>query len=215
MKNDVTVIYYTSNCENTVFEKNIMSSLKDAIGSKPLISVSQKPIDFGDNICVGVVGRSNHNALRQMQIGVLAAKTKYVSMGESDTLYPTDLFDFEPPTDDTFYIAKPFYVLFNQRNKKIVYAEKPKSSESAMVVSRDHLLRRMDEMFEGKDQWDTNHQPFLVYKKKIEFFNVNYPVVSFKTEDNMHRKTPHNQHSYCTSLPHWGDAHMLTKRLRS
>lgn len=213
--NDVTVIYYTSNCEDAVFEKNIMNNLKFAIGNKPLISVSQKPIDFGHNICVGVVGRSNHNALRQMQIGAIEAKTKYVSMAESDTLYPTDLFDFKPPTDDTFYIAKPFYVLFNHRNTKRIYAEKPKSSESAMVVSRDHLLRRMDEIFKDKEQWDTEHQPFLVHRRKIEFFNVSYPVVSFKTNQNMHRKTPHDRASYCLELPHWGNSHKLIERLNS
>jgi hypothetical protein len=208
---DVTVIYYTSNCENKQFEYMIRRELVRSIGRKPLISVSQVPIRFGKNICVGRVGRSNHNALRQMQLGVMEAKTKYVSVAESDTLYPVDLFDFIPPSDDTFYIAKPFYVLFNQRGTKRVYAEKPKSSESAMVVNRDFLLSRMDEMFQGKEQWDVNHQPMLVHRKKIEFFTVSYPVVSFKTDQNMHRKSPHNTRSYCLDLPHWGNVHQLIK----
>ena len=211
MGNDLTIIYYTSNCENKDFEYRIRRALSKSIGKRPLISVSQYPIRFGKNICVGKVGRSNHNALRQMQIGVMEAKTKYVSPAESDTLYPTDLFDFVPPRDDTFYIAKPFYVLFNQRGTKRIYAEKPKSSESAMVVSREHLLNRMEEMFNGKDQWDTKHQPYLVQHKKIEFFNVSYPVVSFKTDQNMHRKSPHDRGSYCTTLPHWGYVYDLIK----
>jgi hypothetical protein len=208
---DVTIIYYTSNCENKKFEYGIRRELAKSIRRKPLISVSQVPIRFGKNICVGIVGRSNHNALRQMQLGALEATTKYVSMAESDTLYPQDLFDFVPPSDDTFYIAKPFYVLFNQRGSKRVYAEKPKSSESAMVVNRDFLLSRMEEIFSGKEQWDVTHQPMLVYRKKIEFFAVSYPVVSFKTDQNMHRKAPHDTRSYCLELPHWGNVHKLIK----
>jgi len=211
MGNDITIIYYTSNCENKQFEYRIRKALVKSIGKRPIISVSQKPIRFGKNICVGSVGRSNHNALRQMQIGAMEAKTKYVSPAESDTLYPTDLFDFVPPRDDTFYIAKPFYVLFNQRGTKRVYALKPKSSESAMVVSREHLLRRMEEMFKEKDQWDINHHPYLVQNKKIEYFNVSYPVVSFKTDQNMHRKSPHSTQSYCLELPVWGNVHDLIR----
>lgn len=208
---DVTIIYYTSNRENRDFEYRIRRTLSKSIGKLPLISVSQRSIRFGKNICVGDVGRSNHNALRQMQIGTLEAKTKYVSMAESDTLYPPDLFDFVPPRDDTFYIAKPFYVLFNIRGIKRLYAEKPKSSESAMVVCRDLLLKRMDTIFLGREQWDTNHQPALVHREPIEFFQVSYPVVSFKTDQNMHRKSPHDTKSYCTELPHWGNVYKLIK----
>jgi hypothetical protein len=80
-----------------------------------------------------------------------------------------------------------------------------------MVVNREFLLKRMDEIFDGYDQWDTAHQPALVYGQNIEFFKVSYPIVSFKTDRGMHRKSPHSTKSYCYELPHWGEVHALIK----
>ena len=93
---DLTVIYYTSNKEKELFESRIRESILDMIGDIPLISVSQKPIDFGKNICVGDVGVCGHNLFRQFQIGAKAAKTKYVCNVEADALYPKEYFEFTP-----------------------------------------------------------------------------------------------------------------------
>ena len=70
---DLTVIYYTSNwldTHNPYFLENTKKQLLRAIGDLPLISVSQKPIVFGQNICVGETGRSHLNLYRQILEGV-------------------------------------------------------------------------------------------------------------------------------------------------
>ncbi|KKT37762.1 MAG: hypothetical protein UW26_C0025G0001, partial [Candidatus Collierbacteria bacterium GW2011_GWF1_44_12] len=54
MKNQVTVLYYTSNREDEKFETRIRKNLLKNCGDLPIVSVSQKPIDLGRNICVGV-----------------------------------------------------------------------------------------------------------------------------------------------------------------
>ena len=64
-----TIIYYTSNKEDEAFEGKTRKKLLEVCGDIPIISVSQKPIDFGKNICVGDVGACDANLYRQIQIG--------------------------------------------------------------------------------------------------------------------------------------------------
>jgi len=190
-----------------------MQSLqRKVIGDLPIISVSQFPMDFGTNICVGDVGTSGHNAWRQFQIGVTEAKTTYVCSLEADTLYPPDYFAFLPPRDDAMYLAMPLWVLFNQEKYTKKFCPKPTSSEGAMVVGREFILRSLEQLFHGKPQWtstDRGNPTNLSYLHRFgahEDFTLEYPVVTIKTDQNMHRRTPHRQHRCTAELPYWGKA---------
>ena len=212
---DTTIIYYTSNREDPVFEGRIIRSLLHSSGGRlPIISVSQKPMDLGVNVCVGDgIGYSGRNCFRQFQIGTLLAKTKYVCPAESDMIYPKEYFDFIPPTDDTFYLAAPLYVCFNQRGYRRYYAHKPRGSESAMVVDRKLLLNRMEVLFGTGPMWGPiEEEIWMLRRQKVEFFNLDVPVVTFKTDRNMHRKTPHDVTSRLTELPYYGEVHNLISR---
>jgi len=186
-----------------------------------LISVSQKPIDFGHNICVGDVGISGNNTWRQFQIGVEAAKTRYVCPAEADYLHPVEYFDFKPPTDDSFYIAQPLWVLFCQKGKSYVFAPKPEGSEAAMVVSRDFILKMLDKMFNGRrynkeDFWMAKdvrqNLPYLYKQGKCEYFNMSAPLITFKTDENMHRRTRTVYSKRVAELPYWGSAKRLIRK---
>ena len=98
---NLTVIYYTPNYKTESFAERIRQHLLEMIGDIPLISISQKPLNFGKNICVGDIGRSYKNVYKQMLIGAKKATTDYVMMAEDDTLYPEDHFDERhfPPLD--------------------------------------------------------------------------------------------------------------------
>lgn len=216
MRQNLTAVYYTSNSEKPAFEAKIRQSLLDAMGDLPLISVSQRPIDFGQNICVGEVGRSAQNVFRQMQIGVAAAKTRFVCPAESDILYPPEYFTFRPPRDDTFYLAMPLWVLFAQRGGGKVFCRKPHGSESSMVVSRDLLLNRLTAMLAKLDQWgdqdaDGDKLPWMLDKRLTRrgHFQLSTGVVTFKTDQNLHRKTPHDVDSKTRELSGWGLARDL------
>jgi hypothetical protein len=185
----------------------------------PIISVSQKPIDFGDNVCVGEVGFSAQNLFRQMQIGIAAAKTRYICPAESDILYPPEYFTFRPPRDDTYYLASPLYVLFAQRGHGKTYCLKPRGSESSMMVARDLVLRRLDVILKDLPQWgnqdaDGEKLHFMLERRfaRKDIFTLPAAVVTFKTDENLHRKTPHDVNSKVRELPHWGSAvEMLRK----
>ena len=83
----ITVLYYTANVVNEIFAKNVRRQLRAAAGDLPIVSVSQKPIDFGENICVGDIGRSHINIYRQVLIAAECAQTPYVALCEDDILY--------------------------------------------------------------------------------------------------------------------------------
>lgn len=91
---DSTIIYYSSGTESSSFEKKIQDTILENSGGLPIISVTQKPSDFGLNIDVGDVGASEMNMLRQILIGCYAATTKYVISAEADSLYGPDYFQF-------------------------------------------------------------------------------------------------------------------------
>lgn len=220
---DLTVIYYTCNQERPKFEARIQRTLRHTTSKLriPIISVSQKPIDFGYNICVGDVGISGHNTWRQFQLGVMEAKTRYVCPAEADYLHPIEYFTFRPPSDDSFYIAQPLYVLFVQKGKSQVFAPKPEGSEAAMVVSRDFILAMLSKMFDKRthnkeDFWaakDIRHNlPYLFRQGKCEYFNMSAPLITFKTDENMHRKTRTIYSKRITELPYWGSAHRLIRK---
>ncbi len=96
--NDLTILYYTANTLNDSTAEKVRDNLLKVTEKKyPIISVSQKPINFGHNICVGEIGRSKYNCYKQILIGVREVKTKYVACAEDDTLYSVDHFLYRPP----------------------------------------------------------------------------------------------------------------------
>lgn len=211
---DLTVVYYTSNREKPEFESRICRTLSETAAGLPIISVSQKPIDLGRNICVGDVGASSHNAWRQLQIGAAEAKTKFICTAESDFLYPREYFDFKPDREDLAYIVKPLWVLFSQRGKARQFAYKPRGSEAAMVVGRDYLVAGIEKVLDGYGQWGMGSAngdtfPYLLNVINHERFLIDKPTVTFKTDQNMHRRTPHDVDSYRKDLPYWGNIYDL------
>lgn len=209
----MTVVYYSSNREPESFEQKIQATILANMGNSHLISVSQKPMDFGENICVGEVGVTGHNAWRQFQLGCEKARTKYVCAAEADCLYPPEYFAFRPPRDDVFYLAMPLYVLFAQRGKAKRFNLKERASECAMIMNRDLALRRLEQMYRGLPEWNPVDEFIWFLRNQLkEHVELPKPIITLKTDRNMHRKTPHQQGTRITELPYWGTAHEVLAR---
>lgn len=103
MNNDLSILYYSDNSLDPTIAKFCIDHLVVAAQGKPIISVSQKPINLGTNICVGEIGRSHLSMYSQILKGVEAAQTKYISLVEHDCLYSPEHFNWIPPKDDVFY----------------------------------------------------------------------------------------------------------------
>ena len=216
---DLTVIYYTANIEKSRFEYNIMRKIRRTIKplQLPLISVSQKPINFGKNICVGNVGLSAQNAWRQFQIGAMNADTKFVCSAEDDVLYAPDYFTFRPPREDAFYIAHPMYVLWTQRGKMHAFGLKQQGSESTVIVGRKYLIDMIDGMLEGLEKWNPIMEkhgsiPLLFKNANLEHFSTSVPSVTFKSDQDMHRRTFYKKGSIVREIPYWGNAQDLIRK---
>ena len=216
---DVTVIYYTSNQERPNFERRIKRALLKSKGDLPLISVSQKPMALGRNVCVGRMEVCGQSALKQLYLGVSLAETEFVCTAESDCLYPPAYFEFQPTNPGIFYVIKPLWVLFAQNigrrqwrrcgtfGRKTDYGEL-----SAMHVGRDTLLRRIEFVL---DNWGRRKPHLCVLQPaEVEKQIVDMPqgVITFKTDQNMHRFTMTISASQTPELPYWGSGSELVER---
>ena len=215
----ITVVYYSANRENEKFENKIVENLLEKTKDIPVISVTQKPMDVGTNICIGDVGISEINARRQLLIGAKEAKTKYIAVAEADFLYPEEYFKFIPRQQNMLYLAHPTYVLFCMRGRKIVYCPKSHGSEGAMIASRRYLIHVLEYMLKDFPDWyDKEYQKEhryineLLLTAKFRTFSINIPPISFKTDNGMHRGTPCRFSGKTRDLPYWGECHELVRK---
>ena len=149
-KNDLTVVYYTANyldTHNPYFLENTKKQLLKAIGNLPLISVSQKPIAFGQNICVGEIGRSHLNLYRQILAGAKAAKTKYVAMAEDDILYSYEHFHTYLPEKDRFAYDMAKWSIFTWTKPPLFSFRTNRRVVNSLISKRDMLVAAMEERF--------------------------------------------------------------------
>lgn len=211
---DLTIIYYTCNMEKPEFESKIQKSLLDAIGDRPLVSVSQKPMNFGKNICVGEVGRSPFNVWRQFQIGVQEAETKFVCPAEADFLYPKERFEFKPDREDVFYTMEPVFMLHNGEFLRLVMGV----SDASVVVGRDYAIESLKTMLSRNTRgrfWEPEpkqhrlKRPF--YQRNLHSVRLPVPILTFKTPENMNPFDSHyRKRGNVDILPHWGTVRELT-----
>lgn len=208
MKN-VTCIYYTSNQEDEKFEKRVQKNILKVCGDIPIISVSQKPIDFGRNVCVGNVGASGFNCFRQIQIACKEAKTKFVLSIEADCLYPPDYFIFIPKRDNICYRNSNLYVM---PDKRAYFFHKEEGATHSQIVGREFYLKRLNKLFENAPKWSMEEMNFPKERHKkedifdeIEHYQIKNPVIQIKTHCGMRYYT-HSDRTPIYNLPYWGDS---------
>lgn len=153
-KDDLTVIYYTSNwldTHNPYFLANTKKYLLKAIGDLPLLIVSQKPTLFGDNstnLCVGDIGRSHLNIYRQIMWGSKAAKTKWVAMAEDDILYSFEHFHTYLPEKDRFAYDMSKWSIFTWTKPPLLSFRTNRRVVNSLIAKKDMLVEAMEERFD-------------------------------------------------------------------
>ena len=218
LNKDVTIFYCSSNREAPEFEKIIRKNILKNCGDLPIISVTQKPIEFGNNICVGTeVGVSGFNFFRQSLIACKAAKTKFVLSTEADCLYPPDYFTFIPERDDICYRNKNLYVMGQHRT---YFFKKEEGATHAQIVGREFYIKTLEKLFEGESEWSAEQINFPKEKfkgkrddvfEKIEYYETENPVIQIKTSNSMR----HYTNSYRIpryELPYWGSGKDFRKK---
>ena len=224
--NQITIIYCSSNKEMPKFEQRIRDNILKYCGDIPIVSVTQKPIDFGTNICVGdEIGVSGFNFFRQSLIACQAATTPFVLSCEADCVYPPDYFKWIPERLDKCYRNTNLYVMGQHRKyffKKGVDGDPTSGATHAQIVGRDFYIKNLERLFEGEPQWDANQKNFPKEKfhKKYEdvfakddlvAYETENPVVQIKTSQSMRNYTKSDRIAH-HEIKYWGDGNNFRKK---
>lgn len=141
---DTTIIYYTDNHLDEPILSLCRKELIKSANGHPIISVSQKPITLGQNICVGKKKRSWISIYEQILKGVENSNTKNVAMAEHDCLYSKEHMAWTPPDDETFYYNENHWLLDwrdSHPHRKGIYSRfwKDRYALSQMICNRELL----------------------------------------------------------------------------
>lgn len=210
----VTIVYCSSNKERPEFEGRIVENLIK-VTDLPIISVTQKPMNLGKNICVGDnIGVSGFNFFKQVLIGCEAADTEFIISAEADCLYPPDYFQFIPPRNDVCYRNSNLYVMGDKRD---YFYYKKEGATHAQVVGREFYIETLKKLFEGAPQWSATEKNFPKERHEkedvfdhIEYYRTENPVVQIKTGRSMRHFT-HSERIPIYSLPYWGSGKEIAK----
>src|SRR3990167_1574627 len=209
---NIVIIYVSSNKENPLFEEKIRQDLLRKAGGIPIISVTQKPVSLGKNICVGNVGTSGFNFCRQELIACENTDADVVISAEADCLYSPCYFQFRPEKLDVPYRNTNIYV---QKYGEDYFCKKTMSTFS-QVVGREFYFNRLKLLFNGVPMWSTEMKNFPKEIKKplfekFEYFQTKYPCISFKTGEGMRRHS-NSDEVPVYDLPYWGSAIKLREK---
>ncbi|OGE35676.1 hypothetical protein A3E66_04400 [Candidatus Daviesbacteria bacterium RIFCSPHIGHO2_12_FULL_37_16] len=216
-----TILYYTSNHEDPVFEQKIIDSLLENCGNLPIVSVSQKPIKLGQNICVGEVGQSYVNEWRQILIGAKVATTEYLIMAESDFLYPPEYFQFKPK-DENIYRYDNIWIMWLEKDEKYKHYNfhRKHYSEGAQIVRREYFINLLEKYLEQFPDWYNKSYNELksrispYYYESYTFFHGENPCISMKTRNGTSSSTGilHGKPNISKNLPYWGNVNDLRSK---
>lgn len=222
---DLTVIYYTANKISDYFFQNTKRQLLLAADGLPTVSVSQKPIDLGRNICVGDIGYNSLNIYKQALIGAKLADTEYIALAEDDVLYSPDHFRSFPESDRFIYnnnLAK----LYTWSPQGFVFRNNHGAFLS-LICKKDLFIKAMEERFAkypgATDKPDNWTEPgWELYEKRLGV--TNYGRIEWTTKVSnivflspqmlgfghlgFRKKLGEDRRS---ELPYWGKAKELIK----
>jgi hypothetical protein len=218
--NDLTILYYTANKIPEYFMRNVQNDLVWTIqGEIPIISISQKPISFGSNICVGEIGASAYNVYVQILAGAYLVKTKYVACCEDDTLYSFEHFWSRPP-DGVFYYNINRWIL----ERYGMYRYRNRTTMCACIAPTELLIDTLEERFKKYPEDPKTGLPFgepgrvedrlrLSYRVR-HYFRTDTPILTFNHGHGLSR--PRKASELDTQQPElhpWGDAKALWRRI--
>ena len=211
MDNSAVIIYCSSNMESEEFENKIIMNLVRNCGKIPIISVTQKPIPLGYNICVGDdIGVSGFNFFRQKLIGLEASKAKFVISAEADCMYPPDYFQFRPDREDVCYRNNNLYVMPDRRS---YFFHKPGGATHSQIVGREFYISRLKMLFKDAPMWSAEEKNFpkerhrkedVFEKDQIKYWTTENPVFQVKTHRGMRYYT-FSDRTPISELPFWGE----------
>lgn len=217
---DISIIFYTCNRIDEGFAQNIRNELLKF--DIPIISVSHKYMDFGENIPVINFEPCIYNVYRQILIGARAVKTKFVACAEDDSLYSPEHFAFKP-TEDAFYYNANRWRL---RNSEFLFKHRKDVTAPGMwncIAPTELMVKTLEARFEkypvkgSQIGWGEpgryERKLGLPYVKALPF-RTDIPNITFSHDQSLggsRRIGPNDIRE--KELPYWGNAQELRDRM--
>lgn len=222
---DLTLLYYTANvlldsCAQKV-RKHLLETTK---GKLPIVSVSQKPLRFGKNFCVGNIGQSYYNCYLQIYIGTQEIKTKYVACIEDDTLYSMEHFSHRPLKDTFSYNRN----LWFAEERAFWHPRKRLGGMCTCIAETDLLKKTLAARFSkypretmisdrGQRYFQEpgrNDTKFGIPNAKVEYFETTIPILTFNYFAGLGGKKITAEHPPVKQrmLKPWGDSKTVKRR---
>ena len=134
------VLYYTDNQLDERIAEKCRKQLRKVF-SGPIVSVSLKPIDFGENIVLPLE-RGLLTMTKQIVAGLERLTTDIVFMAEHDVMYSASHFDFTPTNRNMYYYNKNSWMLRSSDGHALFYDHQ---CQSGMSAFRETLLKHYKE----------------------------------------------------------------------
>lgn len=221
---DLTAVYITANAVHDDFATATKGYLLEALGDLPLISVSKKPIDFGQNICVGETPRNQANIYHQALVGVKAATTPYIAICEDDVLYSPEHFKYRPSGKMWAYNMNTWSI-FTWGEPVFTYkAPGGRRNLNGLICERELFIEHLEERFR---LWpDDNKIDINIFGEPGKYdnqlgttpypsedFYTNPPNIVFSHQENLQFKGLGTRKALgqirATSIPYWGTAQSI------
>jgi hypothetical protein len=215
---DLTLLYYTANRVNATLGEKVRIQLKHACRDAPLITVSQKPMDFGDNICVGDIGRSLQNIYKQVLTGARQVTTEYVALCEDDTLYVPEHFNYRPPKNKFAYNLHRWNLHIDSEPQVFSYRNRAILSQciapTKLLIECLEQRMNIDVPKEFCGEMGFFEKQLGLKEYETETFTTTEPnVVVCHNKNTSGRKYHGKDAEPVENLPPWGNAKELIKNI--
>lgn len=140
------LVYYTDDhADAAILEmcrKQILRCMQEY--GYPIVSVSQKPLDFGTNHVLPI-GRSVLSIFKQILKGVEECDAEIIFLLEHDILYHPSHFDFTPDGDDIFWYDRNKWSVCPDTGKAVFYhTNVPSMLCAPRTLLLEHYRRRVE-----------------------------------------------------------------------
>lgn len=203
-KSNRVIVFYTDSQLDESLARAVRSHLKKVVGPIPIISVSQKPLNFGKNICVGDLLRNQQSMHEQILAGVkVAPENSIIYLCEHDVFYHPSHFAYIPRTDKAIY--------FNTNRvywKQGVNTFLPATSKRALshgVAYREYLIQYAKKRIKDLKRDSNSRMQTRWFTWKSERPNVNIRHDMNLIFSGRHKERYYAKHlKGIKNLPGWG-----------
>lgn len=224
--NDLTIIFLTVNKVPegwAEYQKNVLLEAADGF---PIITISKKPLGWGNPNIIQNEPLSSANIYRQVLRGAKIATTPFIAIAEDDVLYNREHFLYRPPMD-TFAYNMNRWGIFTW--DKPTFFMNSRLHNAEMIAPRELAIEALEERFAkypgdssagrdgelGKNRIEKSLG--LTLRNHVEFYTT-VPIVAFNHDYSIdplelnHKKRMGAVKAF--DIPLWGRAEELVKKFK-